>query len=174
MKQGPVSVLLALAAALVASAGFAQQDDRYTLAEGEMRIRIIVDGAELSATLEDNVTRRDFAALLPMKITLSDYNGTEKIADLPSRLSTEGMPDGVDPDIGDITYFAPWGNPALFYRDFGYARGLVRLGRLETGVGRLAGKDVLSARIERLKKPVTPSGSAAIRPPQKLTHHPET
>lgn len=33
--------------------------------------------------------------------------------------------------MGDITYYSPWGNLALFYRDFGHASGLVRLGRLD-------------------------------------------
>ena len=118
-----------------------------------MKIRIIIDGAELTATLEDNVASRDFVAMLPMDLILKDYNGTEKIADLPSHLSTKGMPEGVDPNIGDITYFAPWGNLALFYRDFGYARGLVRLGRIESGIERLAGGGALNARIERVKEP---------------------
>lgn len=113
-----------------------------------MKIRIIIDGTELSATLEDNAAARDFAAMLPMDITLEDYHRTEKIYYLPSRLSTDGMPDGVDPDVGDITYFAPWGNLALFYRDFGYSRGLIRLGRVETNVERLADGDALNARIE--------------------------
>jgi hypothetical protein len=153
MKQGSVKLLVALAVLLAASAVSAQQAGRSSSAEGGMKIRIIVDGAELTATLEDNVASRDFAALLPLDLTLKDYNGTEKIADLPSRLSTTGLPEGVAPNIGDITYFAPWGNLALFYRDFGYARGLVRLGRIESGVERLAGGGALSARIERVEEP---------------------
>jgi hypothetical protein len=153
MKQGLAKLLVALAAVLVASAGSAQQAGRASSAEGGMKIRIMFEGAELTATLEDNVASRDFAALLPLDLTLTDYNGTEKIADLPSRLSTKGMPEGVDPNIGDITYFAPWGNLALFYRDFAYARGLVRLGRIEAGFERLAGGGALSVRIERVKEP---------------------
>jgi len=57
--------------------------------------------------LDNNAAVRDFAALLPLELTLSDYNQTEKIADLPKRLSTEGAPDGIDPEIGDIAYYAP-------------------------------------------------------------------
>lgn len=116
-----------------------------------MNIRLIVDGAVLRATLEDNAASRDFAALLPLELTLSDYHGIEKIADLPSRLSTDGVPEGVDPEIGDITYYAPWGNLALFYGDFGYARGLVRLGRIQGGVERLADSDTVDVRIERVE-----------------------
>jgi hypothetical protein len=37
-------------------------------------------------------TSRDFAALLPLTLTLKDYAATEKISDLPKRLSTDGAP----------------------------------------------------------------------------------
>jgi hypothetical protein len=36
-------------------------------------------------------------------LALSDYDETEKISDLPRRLSTAGAPEGVDPAEGDIT-----------------------------------------------------------------------
>ncbi|MFJ8021509.1 cyclophilin-like fold protein [Streptomyces sp. NPDC096311] len=26
----------------------------------------------------------------------------------------------MNPSVGDLTYCAPWGNPAIFYRDFDY------------------------------------------------------
>lgn len=113
-----------------------------------MRIRITAADQTFTAVLEDNDAARDFAALLPIELTLSDYNRTEKVADLPRRLSTAGAPDGVDPTVGDIAYFAPWGNLAIFYRDFGYSRGLVRLGRLEGGAERLMTLEAARARIE--------------------------
>jgi hypothetical protein len=98
------------------------------------KIRITVEGTEITATLDDNATSRGFISLLPMTLILEDYSETEKVGDLPKRLSTEGAPEGTDPSVGDITYYAPWGNLALFYRDFGYARGLVHLGRVESGI----------------------------------------
>jgi Cyclophilin-like family len=39
-----------------------------------------------------------------------------------------GSMAGSDPSIGDIAYYAPWGNLALFYKDFGYSNGLITLG----------------------------------------------
>lgn len=110
--------------------------------EDVMKIRIVVGGRTLTAVLEDSAGARDFAALLPLELTLDDYNRTEKIADLPRRLATDGAPDGVTPKAGDIAYYAPWGNLAIFYRDFGYSRGLVRLGRIDGDpeeIARLAG-----------------------------------
>ena len=118
-----------------------------------MNIRIIVDGAELRATLDDNSAARDFAAMLPLELTLEDYHGIEKIADLPARLATEDTPAGIDPEVGDLAYFAPWGNLAIFYGDFGYSPGLVRLGRIEAGVERLGANETFGVRIERADDP---------------------
>ncbi len=43
-----------------------------------------------------------------------------------------------DPSVGDIAYYAPWGNLAIFYKDFGYSGGLVSLGKLDEGTDVLA------------------------------------
>ena len=40
--------------------------------------------------------------------------------------------------MGDITYYAPWGNLAIFYKDFGYSRSLIMLGKLDSGIEKLA------------------------------------
>ncbi|MDR2452374.1 MAG: hypothetical protein LBE85_11545 [Candidatus Accumulibacter sp.] len=102
-----------------------------------MKIRLAIDGKTLAATLDDNAAARDFLLLLPLKLTLRDYASTEKIADLQKKLSTSGTPAGYDPAAGDLAYYAPWGNLSIFYRDFGYSAGLVRLGRIEGGVAAL-------------------------------------
>lgn len=96
-----------------------------------MRIRITVNGAVMSGLLQANPTGKDFAALLPLTLELSDYNATEKIAQLPGKLSTAGAPDGFTPTVGDIAFYAPWGNLAIFYKDFAYSHGLVKLGKIE-------------------------------------------
>ena len=98
-----------------------------------MKIRMDVDGTRITATLDDNATAKDFASLLPLTLSLDDYNGTEKISDLPKKLTTRGAADGVEPAAGDIAYYAPWGNLAIFYKDFEYSRGLVKLGAIESG-----------------------------------------
>ncbi|MFL5576344.1 MAG: cyclophilin-like fold protein [Gemmatimonadaceae bacterium] len=116
-----------------------------------MKIRMTVEGTPLTATLDDSESARDFASLLPLSLTLEDYAATERISDLPRRLSTEGAPLGSDPDVGDIAYYAPWGNLAVFYRDFGYSTGLVTLGRIDSGVEALQRPGSLSVTIERIE-----------------------
>ncbi len=109
-----------------------------TLADEQMEIRLIVGGETLSAILEDNPTSHDFMRMLPVTLTMKDYNGTEKIGDPPRKLSTKGASDGFDPSVGDITLYAPWGNIAIFYRDFSWSRGLISLGRITSGMEKLA------------------------------------
>jgi hypothetical protein len=117
----------------------------------EMEIRMTVGGKALTGTLVDSETARDFASLLPLTVTLTDYAGTEKITDLPRRLSTKGAPEGSDPSVGDISYYAPWGNLALFYEDFGYSNGLITLGKLDSGVELLRGRDPVKVTIQLVK-----------------------
>jgi hypothetical protein len=99
-----------------------------------MKIRMDIEGTVISATLDVNETSKDFVSLLPLTLTLEDYAATEKISDLPRRLSTKGAPSGSRPVAGDISYYAPWGNLALFYRGAGHASGLVKLGQIDSGV----------------------------------------
>jgi hypothetical protein len=112
------------------------------------KIRMIVDGQVIAATLADNPTARDFVSMLPLTVTLSDYADTEKIVYLDRKLSTSGAPAGSTPTAGTIAYYAPWGNLAIFYRDFAYSRGLIPLGRIDTGLVALKSGGALKVRIE--------------------------
>jgi len=102
-----------------------------------MRIKISVANTVMTATMLDNATSRDFMSLMPITLTLKDYAGTEKVSDLPRKLSTQGAPSGSDASVGDITLYAPWGNLAIFYRDFGYAGGLIVMGKVDSGIDKL-------------------------------------
>ena len=96
-----------------------------------MKINIKVGNEVVTATLIDSKTTQDFISLLPLTLTLEDHANTEKISNLPRRLSTEDAPPGSDPAVGDIAYYAPWGNLAMYYNDFGYSNGLVILGKID-------------------------------------------
>ncbi|WP_328499841.1 cyclophilin-like fold protein [Streptomyces sp. NBC_00457] len=98
-----------------------------------MNIRLTLDGHHIAATLNDSPTARDFAAQLPLTLSLRDLNQAEKIADLPRKLSTSGAPEGADPQVGDLAYYAPWNQLATYYRDAPYATGLVILGHMADG-----------------------------------------
>ena len=117
-----------------------------------MQIKIEVEGDTFTATLEDSEAARDFASLLPLSLTLEDYAATEKVSDLPRRLSTQGAPAGVTPKTGDLAYYAPWGNLAIFHKDFRYSKGLVKLGTLDSGVEVLRRTGSLKATFSLIKR----------------------
>ena len=121
------------------------------------RIRFIVGDETLEATLDDTPTARDFASLLPLELTLSDYHATEKVADLPRRLDTAAAPPAYAPSVGDITYYAPWGNLAIFYKRFRSASGLVRLGRFDGSLAPLLRDGALRVRIEAVSSGASPT-----------------
>ena len=114
-----------------------------------MKLRIHVGGEVATATLNGSAAARDFAALLPLSLSLKDYAVVERIADLPRKLDVAGAPDGMAPTAGDITYYAPWGNLAIFVHGHKYERGLVRLGKVVSGLALLQRPGPLPVRIER-------------------------
>jgi hypothetical protein len=118
----------------------------------EHKIKITIADKVIAATLQDNATSRDFVKQMPFTVELKDYNQTEKIFDPPKKLSTSGAPSGTDPDVGDITYYAPWGNIAIFYKDFGYSNGLVKLGKIYGAVDVLKSSGSVKATFESLEK----------------------
>jgi hypothetical protein len=116
-----------------------------------MKINLKFEGQTLTATLYDTPTARDFASVLPLTLTLEDYNKTEKISDLPKKLAKDGAPAGAAPSVGDIAYYAPWGNLAIFYKDFGYSDGLILLGKLDAGAEALGVSGPMKVTVERVK-----------------------
>jgi len=106
-----------------------------------VKIRLVVDG--------QSATVRDFAALLPLTVQVTDYATIERITDLPRKLSTQGSPEGVKPAAGEMTYYAPWGNFALFIQPRSFSRGLVFLGKLDTGLPIVSRNGPYSLTIEK-------------------------
>ena len=156
----------ALVAALWATFGVAAPYDvhqgslapQYTPAQAVLldeartvKINIRTADRVIPATLNDSKAAQDFASLLPLSLTLKDYASTEKISDLPRRLSIDGAPPGFDPSVGDITYYAPWGNLAIFYRDGEYSSELVSLGRHASGADIFASRGSMQVTFELAK-----------------------
>ncbi|MEU6108146.1 cyclophilin-like fold protein [Streptomyces albidoflavus] len=103
-----------------------------------MDLRVTLDGRPVGATLHDTPPARDFAKLLPLTLELEDFHDTERVAGLPRRLDTSGAPEPVSAEPGDIAYYAPWGNLALFHRDGpAPSADLLVLGRLDADAGQL-------------------------------------
>lgn len=113
------------------------------------KIVITVESERVEATLADNPTAQAFLELLPLTLELTDYHNTEKVSDLPKRLPYNDK-DGYAARKGDITYYGPWGNLAIFYNDFSYAKGLIPLGEIYQGLSHLIRDKPFKVTIEQI------------------------
>lgn len=114
-------------------------------------IHIITDGRTLTATMEDNSAARDFLSRLPLEVTLNDYASAEKIFYPSPALDISDAPRGFsNPQPGDITIYAPWGNVAIFYKSFSSSNSLIRIGHIDgTGIETLNTAGDIRVRFER-------------------------
>ncbi|WP_244564337.1 cyclophilin-like fold protein [Rhizobium sp. RU36D] len=115
-----------------------------------MNVRFSFSDQNFTATLFDNVSARDFASMLPLEVEVSDYSTNEKIAYLPRKLNPEARGPFPNAAPGDLCYYIPWGNLALFHGDYISTRDLIRLGRLDGGVTPLLERGTYPMRMTRI------------------------
>lgn len=99
--------------------------------ENLMQIQITIGDRTFTATLRDSAAAKDLVAQLPATVEMVDHGGVEKTGRLSAPLSLEGQPDGADPDVGDLGYYAPGHDLVLYYGDQSYFPGIVVLCRLD-------------------------------------------
>jgi hypothetical protein len=118
----------------------------------ETPIRVIIEDIVLPGRLWNNPTARDLISQLPLTLIFRDFNGVEKIAQLPRKLSMDGVPAGDDPLPRDIGYYNPSGNLVFYYDDVGYFTGIVRIGQFDGSMDAIVSQTGnFTARIELAK-----------------------
>lgn len=131
------------------SLGFEEREAEPEVGNKERKLKMTIEGQEIEITLYDTPAANDLYQMLPLELTFEDYNSVEKISYLEEDLTTEGEPDGCDPDTGDLCLYAPWGNLSIFYQDFRYSEGLIKLGHIDSGMDIISDKkDDFNALIE--------------------------
>lgn len=116
-----------------------------------MKLNITVGSRTITATMEDNAAARDFLSRLPLEVTLNDYNNiTEKIFYPSPALTTAGVTRGCSPASGDITIYVPWGNVAIFCKNWSQSNDLIKIGRIDgDGIGVLNVAGDIAVKFER-------------------------
>ena len=118
-----------------------------------MKIRLMVNGKAMTATLIDGGTTHDFISLLPLTLTMNDLFEREKFAHLPRAISTEGKRTHAY-EVGDVAYWAPGPDVAVFYRQDGEkipAPGIIVIGKIDSGVEELDVPGSVRVTFERLE-----------------------
>ncbi|WP_206427800.1 cyclophilin-like fold protein [Bacillus sp. FJAT-42376] len=116
----------------------------------DTRIKLEFNGHTVIVKMYDHPTSRDFIERLPLSLPFKDYANNEKISVLEEPLTVKDAPAGSKPSAGDLAYFSPWGNLALFYGDYDFSPGLILLGKMEEGGEHI--KNMQDETIVRLEK----------------------
>ena len=114
----------------------------------DMKISITVNETKLTATIFDSPSARDFLSMLPLNLALENYASNERICHLPRKLTTSGSGTFANEAIGDLAYYAPWGNLVFYYGPYRYSNGLIRLGKLDDDLAPMLADGVSGVRIE--------------------------
>ena len=116
-----------------------------------LTVNITAGDRMITATMENNAAARDFLSRLPLEVTLNDYNHvTEKIFTPSPVLTVEGVTRGCTPVPGDITIYVPWGNIAIFCKDWPYSNDLIKIGHIDgNGIEALSVAGSIPVKFER-------------------------
>ena len=114
----------------------------------DMKISIAVNETKLTVTIFDSPSARDFLSMLPLNLALENYASNERICHLPRKLTTSGSGTFANEAIGDLAYYAPWGNLVFYYGPYRYSNGLIRLGKLDDDLAPMLADGVSGVRIE--------------------------
>ena len=122
-----------------------------TSVAASLNINITVGNQTITATMEDNGAASDFLSRLPLEVTLEDYSsGTEKIFYPDPELNLDDTPRGCAPLAGDITIYEPWGNVAIFCRDWPESNSLIKIGHIDDdGINLLQGTESMNVKFEK-------------------------
>ncbi|MGR9235133.1 cyclophilin-like fold protein (plasmid) [Rhizobium leguminosarum] len=114
-----------------------------------MKVEFSFTDFVFTASLDDNPSARELAAMMPLDLTIDDYSTNEKIVYLPRKLAERERNRFSNEAPGDLCYYVPWGNLVFYYGPYHYDSGLIRLGRLDNGLEPLLtrGKFPLKARL---------------------------
>lgn len=111
--------------------------DEETTKDGDTtKITLRVGDKALTATLIDSKTTRDFVSLLPLTLTMNDLFDREKFAHLPRAISTGGKRTHKY-EVGNIAYWSPGPDLAIFYRNDGEKipnPGIIVIGTIDSGM----------------------------------------
>jgi hypothetical protein len=119
-----------------------------------MKIQLKVNDRIVSARIIDGPTARDFIKLLPLTLTMNDLFKREKFGSLPLEISNDGKHTH-SYALGDIAYWPPGPDVAVFYRHDGEAipePGIIVLGKVTSGLEALKVRGPVTVRFEIVDK----------------------
>ena len=114
----------------------------------DMQVKITSRGRTATFQLYDTVAAKEFYNQLPLDLELTNFRDAQWMFYPPEKLSVTAQEAYHDGKKGELSYYEPWGDAFMLYKDFYAGDEMHRLGVNLTGIGEIAGMSG-SARIEK-------------------------
>lgn len=121
----------------------------------DMQVKITSKGHTAIFRLYDTVAAKEFYGQLPLELELTNFRDAQWMFYPPEKLNVKAREAYHDGKKGELSYYAPWGDVFMLYKDFYAGDEMHRLGINVTGIEEIAGMSG-SATIE--KKETNASG----------------
>jgi hypothetical protein len=123
-------LILAITLALVVCAQKAASANDIS---SDIKVKVTVGAAVLTATFTDNPTARAFVAKLPLTLPLTDLYNREMCYHFPDALPTDNVRTS-GYEVGEIIYWPPRHSFVIMYAQNGERFDMQKIGRVDSGV----------------------------------------
>jgi hypothetical protein len=123
-------------------------DKKHGLILSDMQVKITAMGHTATFQLYDTAAAKEFYDQLPLKLDLTNFRDAQWMFYPPEKLSVTARESYHDGKKGELSYYEPWGDVFMLYKDFYAGDEMNRLGINLTGIEEIAEMSG-NARIER-------------------------
>ena len=114
------------------------QGTAHDLALSDMHIKVTSQGHTATFQLYDTVAAKEFFAQLPLELELENFRNAQWMFYPPKKLGVTSREAYHEGKKGELSYYAPWGDAFMLYKDFYAGDEMHRLGIGISGINDIA------------------------------------
>ena len=138
-----------------------QRDEQHGLKRSEMRIQVTSQGVSAIFQLYDTTAAKELYEQLPLKVELTNFRDAQWMFYPPEKLNVTESEAYHDGKKGELSYYKPWGDVFMLYRDFHAGDKMHRLGIGLAGIDNIS-KMSGSAEVQKIEQNAS-GGQKAMR-----------
>lgn len=115
------------------------QTTEHGLSLSDMNVKITSQGHTATFRLYDTVAAGEFYEQLPLELDLTNFRDAQWMFYPPQKLNVTEQEAYHDGKKGELSYYEPWGDVFMLYKDFYAGDEMHRLGVCLTGIDEIAG-----------------------------------
>lgn len=127
-----------------------------------MKVEIVSQGITATFQLYDTTAAREFYDQLPQELDLTNFRDAQWMFYPPKKLNVKPEEAYHDGKKGELSYYAPWGDVFMLYKDFHAGDEMHRLGVGLSGIDDITDMSG-SAVIRKMQQPAAKEGPMQIR-----------